>query len=61
MSERHLVGTLYNSAKLFKSSGTWNIKEIDGTVKREEVVGVFRKGMFELLELIKLKGNREVS
>ena len=39
--------------------GTWNVREINGTVKREEVVNVFRKGKFELLALMetKLKGN----
>ena len=37
--------------------------EINGTVKREEVVDDFRKGKFELLALTetKLKGNEEVS
>ena len=42
--------------------GTWNIRGINGTAKREEVVGVFRTGKLELLDLMetKLKGNREI-
>ena len=43
--------------------GTWNVRGINWTAKREEVVDVFRKERFEYLALIetKLKGNREVS
>ena len=38
-------------------------KGINGTLKREEVVDIFREGKFELLALkeIKLKGKGEVS
>ena len=35
--------------------GTWNVKGINETVKGEEVVGVFRKGKFELLALTETK------
>ena len=43
--------------------GTWNVREINGTAKREEVADVFRKGKVELLTLTetRLKGNGEVS
>ena len=43
--------------------GTWNVRKIIGTAKREEVVGVFREGKFELLALTeaKSKGTGEVS
>ena len=43
--------------------GTWNVRGINGIVRREEVVDVFRKGKFALLVLTvtKLKGNGEVS
>ena len=42
---------------------TWNVRGINGTAKREEVVDVFRKGKFQFLALMeaKLKGNGEVS
>ena len=42
---------------------TWYVRIINGTVKREEVVDVFRKEKFELLALTetKLKENGEVS
>ena len=42
---------------------TWNLRGINETAKREEVVDVFRKGKLELLALTekKLKGNGEVS
>ena len=56
---------LYNSAKLkyVNHLGAWNVRGINGTAKREEVVDVFREGKFELLALTetKLKGNGEVS
>ena len=32
-----------------------NVREINGTVKRKEVIDVFRKGKFELLDLTKTK------
>ena len=43
--------------------GTRNVRGINGTGKREEVIFVFRKRKFELLVLTKtkLKGNGEVS
>ena len=43
--------------------GTWNVRGINETVKREEVVDVVRKEKFKLLVLMetKLKGNGEVS
>ena len=43
--------------------GTWNVRGINGTAKREEVVDVFGNGKFELLALTKtkLKGNEEES
>ena len=43
--------------------GAWNVRGINGTAKREEVVDVLRKGKFELLALtgVKLKWNEEVS
>ena len=43
--------------------GTWNLRGINGTAKREEVVGVFREGKFKLLSLTesKLKGKGKVS
>ena len=43
--------------------GTRNVRGINGTGKREEVIFVFRKRKFELLILTKtkLKGNGEVS
>ena len=43
--------------------GTWNVREINGTAKREEVADFFKEGKFELLALseTKLKGNGEVS
>ena len=58
MSSTH---ALNNSVKLCKPF-TWNVRGINGTTKREEVVDVFREGKFELLALLetKLKGNREV-
>ena len=62
--ERQLSPTpaLYNSSKL-NHVGTWNVKRITVTVKRDEAVDVFREGKFELLALMetKLKGNGEVS
>ena len=41
----------------------WNVRGINGTAKREELVDLFRKGKFEMLGLTetKLKGNGEVS
>ena len=43
--------------------GTWNVRGINGTAKREEVVNTFKKGKFELLALTetKLKRKGEVS
>ena len=43
--------------------GTWNLRGINATTKREEVVIIFKKGKFELLVLreSKLKGKEEVS
>ena len=43
--------------------GTWNVRGINGTTRKEEVVDVFRKGKFELLALTEtiLKGNGDVS
>ena len=43
--------------------GTWNVRGINGTTKREQVVDVFRERKFELLALTetKLKGKGEVS
>ena len=43
--------------------GTCIVRGINGTVKREEMVDVFRKRKFEFLSLMeaKLKGNEEVS
>ena len=43
--------------------GTWNVRGINNTTKREEVVDVFREGRFELLALTetKLKGKGEIS
>ena len=43
--------------------GIWNVKGINGTAKRGDVVDVFKEGKFELLTLMetKLKGNGEVS
>ena len=42
---------------------TWNVKEINDTTKKEEVVDIFKKGKFELLAFTetKLKGKGEVS
>ena len=50
-------------SKYINRLGTWNVRVINGTVKREEVVNVFREGKFEFLVLMetKLKGNGEVS
>ena len=41
----------------------WNVRGVNGTVKRGEEVEVFREGKLELYALteIKLKGNGEVS
>ena len=33
------------------SLGTWNVRRINGTPKREEAVDVFREGKFKLLAL----------
>ena len=46
-----------------KRLDTWNVREINGTAKMEELVNAFRKVKFELLALTeaKLKGNEEVS
>ena len=43
--------------------GIWNVRGINVTVKREEVVDIFKEGKLELLALMemKLKGNGEVS
>ena len=43
--------------------GTRNVRGINGTTKREELVDIFREGKFELLALMemKLKGNGELS
>ena len=43
--------------------GTWNLRGINDTTKREEVVDIFKEGKFELLALAeaKLKGKGEVS
>ena len=43
--------------------GTQNVRGINGTAKREDVMDIFRKGKFELLALTetKSKGNGEVS
>ena len=40
--------------------GTWNVRGINDTTKREEVVDSFKKGKFELTET-KLKGEGELS
>ena len=42
---------------------TWNVRGINGTVKREKVVDVFREGKFVLLAFTetKLKENGKVS
>ena len=43
--------------------GTWNVRGINGTTKREQVVDVFRERKFELLALTetKLKWEGEIS
>ena len=43
--------------------GTWNVRGINDTRKREEVVDILKEGKFELLALTekKLKGKEEVS
>ena len=43
--------------------GTWNVKGINDTTKREDVVNIFKEGKFELLALTetKLKWKGEVS
>ena len=43
--------------------GTWNVRGINDTTKREEVVDIFKKGKFDLLALMesKLKGEGEVT
>ena len=38
--------------------GTWSVRGIYGTVKREEVVDVFREGKSNLLDLTEMKLNR---
>ena len=38
-----------------QSLGTWDVRGINGTAKREEVVDVFREGKFELLALTETK------
>ena len=35
--------------------GTWNIRGINGTAKREEMVDIFREGKFELFALKETK------
>ena len=49
--------------KCVKRLGTWNVRGINDTTKREQVVDIFKKGKFELLALTetKLKGEGEVS
>ena len=43
--------------------GTWNVRRINDTTKRKEVVDIFKKGKFELLALTetKLKWKGDVS
>ena len=43
--------------------GTWKVRENNDTMKREELVDIFKKEKFELLALMetKLKGKGEVS
>ena len=64
-TEREVSPTpsLYNSAKLCKPFRYMDIRGINGTAKREEVVDIFREGKFELLPLMetKLKGNGDIS
>ena len=56
------ISALYN-CETVNRLGACNLRGINGTAKRKEVVDVFRKGKFELLALseTKLKGNGEVS
>ena len=42
----------------FNRLGTWNIRGINDTIKREEVVDIFKKGKFELLALTEKKIER---
>ena len=53
MTRRNYVNPLF----------TWNVRGINGTAKREEVMDVFKEGKFKLLALTetKLKGKGEVS
>ena len=43
--------------------GTWNIRDINDTTKRDDLVDIFKKGKFKLLALTetRLKGKGEVS
>ena len=43
--------------------GKWNVRGINETLKKEEVVDIFREGKFRVayLDRMKLKGNGEVS
>ena len=52
--------TLWN---YFNRLGTWKVRGINDTTRREEVVDIFKKGKLELLDLTetKLKGKGEVS
>ena len=45
------------------SLSTWNVRGINGTAEKEEVVNIFKEGKFEFLALTetKLKRNEEVS
>ena len=54
---------LYNSQNYVNRLGTWNVRGINDTTKREEVVDIFKKLRFELLALTetKLKGEGESS
>ena len=56
--------TLYNLAKLCQPFlGMWNVRGINDTRKREEVVDIFKEGKFDIFALTetKLKVEGEVS
>ena len=54
---------LCNTQRNFNHLGTWTVRGINDTTKREEMVDIFQKGKFEFLALTetKLKGKGEVS
>ena len=59
----HLLPPCITRRNYVNRLGTWNVRGLNGTVKREEVVDNFREGKFELLASMetKFKGNGEVS